>query len=141
MTHSNIKPAETPLTVLQRWGPHQDDVAFILRRSGTSDIKESKFDKNQQIRQSLPAQSKPRRHGIQEERNKNNRKSLGPGMRIRGDSSSSLPVNGPSRGIASVGGSGAGFTGMGGQTSSPALVGNMRSRSPQRRISPTRNMR
>ena len=127
-----FKPAETPLTVLQRWGPHQDDVAFILRRSGTSEIKESKFDKNQQIRQSLPAQSKPRRNGIQEERNKNNRKSLGPGMRIRGDSSSSLPVNNP-RGGAS---------GFGSQTvSSPGLVGNMRSRSPQRRISPTRNIR
>ena len=55
-------------------------------------------------------------------------------MRIRGDSSSSLPVNANPRG-----GAGGGF---GGQTvSSPGLVGNMRSRSPQRRISPTRNIR
>lgn len=128
-----LPPAETPLTVLQRWGPHQEDVAFILRRSGTSEIKDaSKFDKNQQIRQSLPAQSKPRRNGIQEERNKNNRKSLGPGMRIRGDSSSSLPLNtqvNPQRGFNPQ------------VNSSPALVQNMRSRSPQRRLSPTRNMR
>lgn len=135
-TERLLPPAETPLTVLQRWGPHQDDVAFILRRSGTSEIKESKFDKNQQIRQSLPAQSKPRRNGIrEEERNKNNRKSLGPGMRIRGDSNSSLPVNANPRG-----GTGGGFAGQ--TVSSPGLVGgNMRSRSPQRRISPTRNIR
>lgn len=131
-----LPPAETPLTVLERWGVHQDDVSFILRRSGTSDnasnTTKEKFDKNQQIRQSLPAQStsKLRQNGLTRgERNEKSRKSLGPGMRMRGDSNSSLPVQ--------SGQSGGTLGNRQFQQSTP----NMRSRSPQRRMSPTRQMR
>lgn len=123
-----LPPAETPLTVLDRWGDHKHDVSFILRRSGTSDMNkrsdDSKFDKNQQTRQSLPitsGQSKMRRagnnSGVSHDRNEKIRKSLGPGIRHRGDSNSSLPNN----------------------TNRQSGFFNTRSRSPQRRgISPSR---
>ena len=121
------------MTVLDRWGDHKHDVTFILRRSGTSDHStksrnddSSKFDKNQQTRQSLPitsGQNKLRRtgnNGINTDRNEKIRKSLGPGIRHRQESNSSLPnnINQPNRQ--------SGFF-------------NTRSRSPQRRgISPSR---
>ena len=78
---------------------------FILRRSATSDgpknnpapvsqgppssSASSGFDKNQQIRQSLPTHSKARPLFSAADKS---RKSLGPGHRTRGESSSSLPV-------------------------------------------------
>ena len=74
-----------------------------MRRSGATDpsksgssnqsngqsAQSSNFDKNQQIRQSLPTQSKTRNYAPRHDKG---RKSLGPGMRNRGESSSSLPV-------------------------------------------------
>ncbi|CAG5107702.1 Oidioi.mRNA.OKI2018_I69.chr1.g3451.t1.cds [Oikopleura dioica] len=100
-----LPPSETPLTVLNKWGTYAADVMFILRRSATSDgpknnpapvsqgppssSASSGFDKNQQIRQSLPTHSKARPLFSAADKS---RKSLGPGHRTRGESSSSLPV-------------------------------------------------
>jgi len=95
---------------LAKWGTYASDVQFILRRSGATDSSKSaqqsaqpasstppssssNFDKNQQIRQSLPTQSKSRQYSANDIRHEKSRKSLGPGMRMRGESSSSLPVN------------------------------------------------
>ena len=97
---------------MEKWGTYASDVQFILRRSGATDSSKgqqaaqpvsssqgspssSNFDKNQQIRQSLPTQSKTRQYSSNDIRHDKSRKSLGPGMRMRGESSSSLPVNAP----------------------------------------------
>lgn len=110
-----LPPSETPLTVLAKWGTYASDVQFILRRSGATDsskgpttaaqqlqqqqqqqrndVISSNFDKNQQIRQSLPTQdrqSKSRQYSAADIRHEKSRKSLGPSR--RGESSSSLPV-------------------------------------------------
>jgi len=145
-----LPPSETPLTVLNKWGTYASDVMFILRRSATSDGPKNgpaaapvsqgppgsnsaagAFDKNQQIRQSMPTHSKARPLFSATDKA---RKSLGPGHRSRGESSSSLPVQGASGNIHR-----SGSPQRAPRTPSrPPVSGQMRAPSANRQPSPNR---
>lgn len=123
---------------------------FILRRSATSDGPKNgpaaapvsqgppgsnsaagAFDKNQQIRQSMPTHSKARPLFSATDKA---RKSLGPGHRSRGESSSSLPVQGASGNIHR-----SGSPQRAPRTPSrPPVSGQMRAPSANRQPSPNR---
>lgn len=122
---------------------------FILRRSATSDGPKNSaapvsqgppssasasaaFDKNQQIRQSLPTHSKARPLFSATDKA---RKSLGPGHRSRGESSSSLPVQGASGNIVHRSGSPQRAPRT---PSRPPVSGHMRAPSANRQPSPNR---